>query len=136
MTTEQQAERLRLIKKIQPLCPQDWQVGDRGIDKHGIEWVLPLIDDGQDYKEMLHIPDVVSRDPDRPERGLWGILRSITDYEIEYQDLTKDEYSEDCPTKGINLWSTGRNVIVKSFPGTIELALLRALEWQMDNNHD
>lgn len=92
--------------------------------------------DKRDWAEehFLRIPDVYSRDPERPERGLWGMV----DWKQISLGLLPDG------SGNVTCWSTseGQNVDGYFYPqfiykgDTLPLALLRALKWQVENGHN
>jgi hypothetical protein len=127
------AEKLRLLIKLRPIFWKnmgEWIPGDRGITPSGgntAVWKEILFTSGEygpDWDEgALRVPDVYSRVPNQPERGLMGMLKNI-------------EYIAP-PRKNLEV---GWEVVIitsgsdrKRFYGeTLDLALLKALEGWMD----
>ncbi|MFA5151761.1 MAG: hypothetical protein WC554_04285 [Clostridia bacterium] len=64
--------------------------------------------------KYLVIPDTISRDPDRPERGLWGMIDWKRWVMISHDDGTVDIHNNE--------------TIFENLPPY--LALLRAYDWQ------
>jgi len=98
-----------------------WEVGDLYYNPEirrsltvSMMWWSPCI-------EALYIPDCISRDSERPERGLWGMVdwkRWAISLGIDGSMVLDDM---DDPSEG-NRYSTDWN--------TPTLALLKALAWQ------
>jgi hypothetical protein len=132
------AERLRLLKKLQPVFREkmgaltptdtvcDTSEGNRVGTVLGYDEKIPVrvrfywkSKNGYYYEtnyvpsdETLLIPDVYSRDPDRPERGLIGMLDwSSVDLWMVAKDWCEIKYRQE--------------VIAR---GPLDLALLRALD--------
>lgn len=70
--------------------------------------------------DLTRIPDVVSRDPERPERGLWGMVDWAW---IEIHANTG---------KGEVVISVHSNDSHEVFSGSLLLVLLNALKWQTE----
>ncbi len=93
-----------------------WEVGDLYYNPEirrsltvSMMWWSPCI-------EALYIPDCISRDSERPERGLWGMI----DWNELHLFVTEEG----------TLWIRDKDGSTVAY-NTPRLALLRALEWQI-----
>jgi hypothetical protein len=85
------------------------------VSENGEEWTLT--DEQMIDETCYRIPDCISRDSSRPERGLWGMI----DWDvIRAESVAHGELS-------IREWGSGGWM----FWEMPRLALLKALEWQM-----
>jgi len=121
-------EHLDLLEKLQPLFyrVQDDRKGDDRFYCYTCETYF-LQKDGDchcnsdEAERWIRIPDLYSRDPDRPERGLWGMVdwkRWAISLGID-GSMVLDDMDD---TSESNRYSTDWN--------TPTIALLKALAWQ------
>lgn len=84
----------------------------------------------QNDEKYIRIPDCISRDSARPERGLWGMLDDS--WEI-IKPCLSDRWMVRCLAEqmdqGPDALCYTQNI---SFSGTPRLALLKALLWQIE----
>jgi len=94
-------------------------------DLQGYEWQLK-----EHLRFFLRIPDCISRDSERPERGLVGMLDDS--WEIINPCLS-DKWMVRCLAEqmdqGPDALAYTQNI---AFSGAPRLALLKALEWQIE----
>jgi hypothetical protein len=79
---------------------------------------------GKEPNNDLIIPDCISRDSSRPERGLWGMLLAF-----HYPDLHYNAYANEWVVDLIEKDTLTR--VGFHHADTPRLALLKALEWQI-----
>ena len=89
-------EELDLLKELQPVIRKhmgSWEIGDRFaypvngyptklVDSRNIEDVIS----NTSNMTLIMLPDAISRDPERPQRGLWGMI----DWSQVYASIDRD----------------------------------------------
>lgn len=117
---EMDAETLGLLKELQDVFPVDWSVGDRFIIPTTMKvFTLTSPKDLPLPVGTLFVPYLYSRDPERPERGLWGMCKRLENL----QKVT--EASWHC-----SVWDEWYHGMVVFQGKTPYLALLKAIKWQ------
>ncbi len=98
-------------------------------DLQGYEWQLK-----EHLRFFLRIPDVYSRDPEKPERSLIGMCHHIACINpvTTIPEMTGEE-------EKIIEWKVtlnpGGGVVKQIYGDTLPLALLMALKWEVENGH-
>jgi hypothetical protein len=78
---------------------------------------------------VIRVPDAISRDPERPERGLLGMCRDIAC--INPVKTVPEMTPEDEQIVGWKITLNPRNCVVEQVYGdTLYLALLKVLAWK------
>ena len=91
-------------------------------DLQGYEWQLK-----EHLRFFLRIPDCISRDSERPERGLWGCLKPFISGGMNYYPYMDATAMSDQVIVGFKCGCAS----IIHWIGTPRLALLKALEWQI-----
>jgi len=147
------AEELALYRELQPVFKEKmgkWRLGDmywcprQGEygDNH-YKVIIPDIDEDLQITSettpccpdvAIRIPDVYSRDPEKPERSLIGMCHHIACINpvTTIPEMTGEE-------EKIIEWKVtlnpGGGVVKQIYGDTLPLALLMALKWEVENGH-
>jgi hypothetical protein len=81
---------------------------------------------------MILIPDCISRDSSRPERGLWGCLKPFISGGMNYYPYVDATAMSDQVMVGFRCGCAS----IMHWIGTPRLALLKALEWQIGRTRE